>query len=73
MERVIEVVLTCPRCKGEITFECEPPDYDVGLMGYACGMAAPEFRDCQCAFTEQEQEALEYRASEQASEPREPV
>jgi hypothetical protein len=67
-----KTTLTCEECGREITFECDPPDESVGLLGWSCGMLDEEFRTCKCDFTEEEAERLEYRASEKMSEPYEP-
>lgn len=62
-----KISLPCPKCDLEIVFETEPPEYEVGLMGWGAGMVMPNYRECQCEFTEAEQEALEYRAAMAAS------
>lgn len=52
----------CPKCDHEIEFSFEPPDFDVGLFGYAVEMWEKEYRTCKCDFTEDEVEALEQQA-----------
>lgn len=56
--------MDCPACDADLLFQCTGPDYDVGIMGYACGLVDPEYRDCQCLFTDEERDALEYEAAE---------
>lgn len=61
------VTMECPKCGGELTFACDPPDYDVGIMGFICWLVVPELR-CGCVFTDDEQYELEDDASELAWE-----
>lgn len=70
--------MTCPACEGELEFEIQSPEYDVGLMGYAAILQDADNPakswQCNCIRTQDEIEQLEYEAAvEYTNNPPEPV
>jgi hypothetical protein len=70
--------MSCPKREGQIDFEIEGPEPDVGLFGYSAFMQGP--RDdapswmCRCIdWTDEEVQALETEAARRVAwEPAEP-
>lgn len=60
--------MECPKCGDELLFECDSPDYSVGIYGYSCNLVDAEYRPCDCEFTDEEQETLEHEASTRLTE-----
>jgi hypothetical protein len=59
--------MMCPACEGELEFEIEGPEYDVGLTGYTAILQDADNPakswQCNCIRTQDEIEQLEYEVA----------